>query len=327
MPSNAPLLSLSYPNPNSTSSSFPPQKGPRDNSRPLLLYVVLGVVLLATLSFLATPNNNIERTTPTEEEQKPSVVVVPISDFLPERVRLLDHVARGNEPQKFLFRGNLPLLKKTTPPPPQDGSPDLYFAKEELVMALKKTTAEAAGNLTLPAKLFLYIVSLLDPTLPGEKEALEVETLYFDSHGEEGTVISWPLFGDSTDPFSLNPSERLSKALALESWQPDHLIPRTSTLRSIFTAAIDRFYWIDSESLEDAPAGAPHAGFVVYFHCNHGQDRTGELAAAYNIRYLNKTVEGELEYNKKMGMDVRENMNSVRWFGEWWKVNGTKKGG
>jgi protein tyrosine/serine phosphatase len=60
---------------------------------------------------------------------------------------------------------------------------------------------------------------------------------------------------------------------------------------------------------------------VVYIHCNHGQDRTGELAAAYRIRYLNATVEKEMEDNRGMGADVVMNKNAVAMTGA---MNGTK---
>jgi len=53
---------------------------------------------------------------------------------------------------------------------------------------------------------------------------------------------------------------------------------------------------------------------VLYFHCGHGQDRTGELAGAYRLKYTTDSFADVWRENKEMGMDVPENINALLWY-------------
>ncbi|KAI9026974.1 hypothetical protein DFJ74DRAFT_704398 [Hyaloraphidium curvatum] len=289
------------------------------------LHVAFAVLLLAAVSAVFMPRVRTRTSAhpPTatsdsaQASSSPSPVAkeAPLSTFLPSRLRLLDSRTGGNEPPKFLFRGNGPFLPENA----SDPESPLRFAYDELVAAMREV---AAGNGTeMPPRLYLHVFTLLDPVM--EKTGVDLERDFFDEEREKGEMVNWPLIGDVDLPSKLPEAERRRRAAALESWQPDRLVERTATMRSLFLAGVPKFYLIDSEAMEDLPEGAPHAAFVAFFHCNHGQDRTGELAAAYRIRYFNSTAEAELEENMRIGMDVPENINAVWWFGEWKMANAT----
>jgi protein tyrosine/serine phosphatase len=59
---------------------------------------------------------------------------------------------------------------------------------------------------------------------------------------------------------------------------------------------------------------------VIYFHCGHGQDRTGELAAAYLLQYTAASFQEVWRFNRNLGMDVPANINAMQWLCEWVRV-------
>eukprot|EP01111_Echinosteliopsis_oligospora_P011861 TRINITY_DN4007_c0_g1_i1.p1 TRINITY_DN4007_c0_g1~~TRINITY_DN4007_c0_g1_i1.p1 ORF type:complete len:193 (+),score=42.68 TRINITY_DN4007_c0_g1_i1:239-817(+) len=160
------------------------------------------------------------------------------------------------------------------------------------------------GNITLPQQFFLIVISLLDPTDPVEGPALTVEKDFFATNNSLGMLHSWPFYGDVLSPLNYTESGMLYMAERLNDWQQDQL--------PYHSAVIRRFLEINDYS--DLPA-------VVYFHCGHGQDRTGELAGTYELQYLSTSFYSLWQYNINMGMDVVANKNAMMWFCEYWKIN------
>lgn len=64
-------------------------------------------------------------------------------------------------------------------------------------------------------------------------------------------------------------------------WQPDQMPEKTVQIREI---------------LELGVVGI-NVPIVVYVHCGHGQDRTGEMAGSYELQYLTWSFQQIWSYN------------------------------
>jgi len=195
-----------------------------------------------------------------------------------DRVRFVDSI-NGN----YLFRGNQPEL---------NGS----FAYDTLKSYLTERAKES--NITLPSEFFLFDVSLLDPNLTDELPALQVEIDFFNQNPTVGIVNSWPLYGDANGPQDYNSTQEEYLASRLVMWQSDQLPKKSINLYMALWTGM-----------------SPLFPTVIYVHCGHGQDRTGEMIGSYELQFVNGTTfQGIWATNIAMGMDVVVNENSLRWF-------------
>eukprot|EP00411_Alexandrium_monilatum_P029825 CAMPEP_0175367364 /NCGR_PEP_ID=MMETSP0095-20121207/19625_1 /TAXON_ID=311494 /ORGANISM="Alexandrium monilatum, Strain CCMP3105" /LENGTH=334 /DNA_ID=CAMNT_0016665421 /DNA_START=37 /DNA_END=1040 /DNA_ORIENTATION=+ len=173
------------------------------------------------------------------------------------------------------------------------GNPAVYSVHGPAISysALEQALTRAAGSL-FPAGP----VDFVDVTLLGEKEARIVNV---EHEGFGSNLVSWPLTGVRPDSFSAACDIRGLSCPA--SMQPAELAPHARQ-----RLAADFVHW-DTDDLDrrvvelrqilEAPGknGAPR---VVFFHCLCGCDRTGELSAAYAMRYRNMSLTQALAENE-----------------------------
>mmetsp|Transcript_18576 Transcript_18576/g.36341 ORF Transcript_18576/g.36341 Transcript_18576/m.36341 type:complete len:235 (+) Transcript_18576:61-765(+) len=180
----------------------------------------------------------------------------------PERLRFVDQVGQG-----YLFRGSAPVV---------DGAFDFD--------ALHTTMVQAAKNqsVVLPTSFDLKVVSMLISLKKTEADELKAEETYFSQKfpgplpGPGSALTHWPIIGDVVSPHIYPKSACLSKAKAYDS-SGDHMVTKTRALRAM---------------LENATVPT-----VVYFHCDAGEDRTGELYGDYSMYFRIQTYSEVLAYD------------------------------
>jgi len=199
--------------------------------------------------------------------------------LLLQRVHFID---KSQNNQRFLFRGNAIQVNRTT------------FGYDLLLQYLS-TRAIEQGNVTLPQPFFLFDLSLLDTSVgEGEPEALQLEQKYFAENPLRGNVVNWPLKGEAVSPFDVEDQKRIEMAKSFDTWGKDRIVSKLHLIRRILH--------------QDSKVTA-----VLYVHCGHGQDRTGQMAGGYRLAYLNATWAEVVKFNLDLGMDVRANLNALEW--------------
>eukprot|EP00753_Platysulcus_tardus_P001272 PLAT11228.2.p2 GENE.PLAT11228.2~~PLAT11228.2.p2 ORF type:complete len:251 (+),score=116.18 PLAT11228.2:26-754(+) len=182
--------------------------------------------------------------------------------FNPERLRFVDKVG-----QNLLFRGNLPLNE------------NLKFAWLDVVDTMQQRAA--AANVTMPSDFHLVDFSLLTPLSPINQQHIQAEHAWFDDHSELGEWISAPVYGDAVSPFLINSNLRAAMMDHYPHWQIDDFPSKLDHVRSLV------------ETQGDRPV-------IVYFHCEAGVDRTGEMYGAYMMKYHGQTLAQVLDYDSKV---------------------------
>jgi hypothetical protein len=169
---------------------------------------------------------------------------------------------------------------------------------------------------------------LIDISLIGENPAEEVDIAisrnFFAERPGLGTFVSWPLWGVNASSHAAachqqkiapdvckNPTmqqhvyreggqagvvDLLAGNFLVDSLS-DQLLQRTAQLRAWLTKRHKR-------------------PWVIYFHCECGCDRTGELTSAYAMRYLNMSYVRTMNLDTKMiGRTIDYcNQLAVQWF-------------
>ncbi|KAJ3079634.1 hypothetical protein HK100_010364, partial [Physocladia obscura] len=95
--------------------------------------------------------------------------------------------------------------------------------------------------------------------------------------------------------FPIN-STLLATANNLYAWDNDNLAHSIDLINS----------WVNTAT------PSPFEATVILFHCGHGQDRTGAIAGAYNMKFIGQTYDEVWATNKAIGMDVPANVNQMR---------------
>jgi len=178
-----------------------------------------------------------------------------------------------------LFRGPAPVANEST------------FVFDELRATVQNVARREAGA-TIPDEFALIVVSLLQAVKPSEGKELKAEEDFFDSlppppqgpaSAANGTrLVKWPIVGDLTAPSSAATKQICLQHAAQYDSRPDHMVTKTTELRGI---------------LETAAALDPPQPTVVYFHCDAGMDRTGEVYGDYKMMYGNQTYEQVYAYD------------------------------
>lgn len=155
----------------------------------------------------------------------------------------------------------------------------------------------------------------------------EVDQIMAERRGLGDQVTIWPTHGINEDQFqkecsnrgiescpsTLQPRDMATEdvvmlAKTFPEWDVDHLTERVDILHSLVHAPVD------GEQLSN----------VIFFHCACGCDRTGELAAAYGMRYLSKTfTEMYIENEDIAGRHTMyNNQVAAQWFCEHLRTKG-----
>ena len=191
-------------------------------------------------------------------------------------VRLVDRSTTGN----FLFRGGIPLNSSDE------------FAYHQLVREMRRVAG--AG---FPSHFQLVDICLLT----AETADIENERQFFTTNPHLGRFIHWPIYGVGSVRTACASLGIPSSECAAE--QPANL---TAHVRGRLVAAYkdwadagnqldDRLSYIRSLLLSE------HSTPLVLFgHCECGCDRTGEVFAAYAIRYLNQSFTQAMTFDESV---------------------------
>lgn len=197
-------------------------------------------------------------------------------DLNPDIVHLVQADPSGN----LLFRGNMPVANGN-------------FQHDDLIQAMRNA-AQAAGR-TLPPTFKVIDISLVNELTPGEKHDLDVERAYWRSRPEQGQLINNPIYGSLTSPndYPAAVRRRLEQKPSL-----GHL-----------GALIDQIHGLVSARSSD---GVP---VLLYVHCEAGKDRTGEVIAAYSIKYMGVSYRAALANAQTVaGRNIsRFSRNGLQW--------------
>lgn len=144
------------------------------------------------------------------------------------------------------------------------------FAYDTLVAYMSKRALQEAGA-ALPTDFYLHDIDF-DNIF--EEEHIAVEQAWYKAHPEAGAFTNWVLIGSLLPPQYVNASERARLvANTTELYYVDQLPTRLSTVRNWLATQYDK----------------PH---VMFWHCEAGCDRTGEMSAAYYMTYQGYNVTG-----------------------------------
>lgn len=108
--------------------------------------------------------------------------------------------------------------------------------------------------------------------------------------------------------------ERVNLAKLFPVWNRDEIHTKTQLVYDVLhnRQSADLL----SQALETSRR--ENIALVIYVHCGHGQDRTGQFAGSYALRFDKKsTWEDVWNFNKNLGMDVPVNLNALEWTCLW----------
>lgn len=213
-------------------------------------------------------------------------------------VRLVDSWQGKN----FLFRGAMPETPNSTV-----GSAFNYSA---LLSSMQSALEHEGNKFFLPSNpddIDLVVVNLENLVYNDRfgYDAWNVvsEHDFFASHPNAGQFFFWHTVGINADP--TNPYLMKSRdwmAQSMDTWDSDRLTERLAQLR----------LWLRQDVQKKRSR-------VIYFHCACGCDRTGEVAGAYGMAYLNKTMDEMVSYNNAIeppppGLMECQNLWAMQWY-------------
>lgn len=188
-----------------------------------------------------------------------------------------------------LYRGGSPevskqaIAKKTHSPqvPERNYNASAPFNWTALTEAMERASA-------LP-KAFRVVMVNLESLSYGEGGMdgghVAKEWHFFHKNPQKGALMFWRIVGaDSPYPGVLDES-RAWLVKNFDMWDSDQMSNRVAQLRTMLMT----------------PTSLPT---MIYIHCDCGCDRTGQIAGAYAMRYLNWTWPQTIEYNNAIEPDT-----------------------
>ena len=206
-------------------------------------------------------------------------------DLSYHKVRLLEYSEAGAG--TWLFRTNLPGV---------NGS----FAYDNLVSYMQQRSIEA--NVSFPdvtsQKVKLVDISLLSVNSYGD---LMMEKNFFEANPDKGLFYNWPIVGSLVSPNWLLEAERIKEVAALNVSIDNlpSLIPK-----------------IRNAVFSDVPSTIPT---MIFFHCEAGSDRTGQVAGSYMMQYHGYTAKQAFEWDNEVATRtiVQMSQNGLLFYC-WW---------
>ena len=225
-------------------------------------------------------------------------------------LRFVDQVG-GN----YLFRGGAPLKSFPDPNNPGQCIPDpdpnnsgnclQVFDYAGLTRAIA-----SAPNLpgVPPPPASQYYLVVIDLVHSNEASEIEPAINYFhtDEGKSQGQFNLWDTNGTSVCYFNTPQDQRGHMVETIDQWLGDPLVWRVATIRT----------WLE-DATQVPSNGRPGVPIVIYVHCDGGCDRTGEMIAAYRLRYMNdawSAVWGDQPCQRPMGCN---NYRAVQWYAFW----------
>ena len=200
-------------------------------------------------------------------------------------MRLLEYSEAGAG--TWLFRSNLPSVNGT-------------FAYDTLISYMQQRSIEA--NVSFPditsEKVKLIDISLLNVASYGD---LMMEKNFFEANPDKGTFINWPIVGSLVSPNWLSEAERIKEVAALNV-SIDNLPSLIPKIRNAI--------------FSDVPPTTPT---IIFFHCEAGSDRTGQVAGSYMMQYHGYTAKQAFEWDNEVAQRTIEQMSqNGMLFYCWW---------
>eukprot|EP01138_Halocafeteria_seosinensis_P007391 gb/GECG01007556.1/.p1 GENE.gb/GECG01007556.1/~~gb/GECG01007556.1/.p1 ORF type:complete len:255 (+),score=23.81 gb/GECG01007556.1/:1-765(+) len=183
-----------------------------------------------------------------------------------KRVHVVD---KSQDNRNWLFRGNFP----STHGP--NGS--YVYGYDVLLQYLHKRALDEGGH-SLPSNFELEVISF-DNVFNIPWYWMEVE--YFKKHPGAGNLTLWPIVGAVLPPQYVDNQTRKSIV------DDPSLLFSIDKLPSRIRVVHD---WV--HTVHDVPK-------VIFWHCDAGCDRTGEVSGAYYVRYQGYNISAALDRDVK----------------------------
>jgi hypothetical protein len=176
--------------------------------------------------------------------------------FDPERCHVVDYtLADENGQQNFLFRGSIPLVKPNR----------TFVALSELTAVMQEVAMVEVGQ-TVPKNMSIVDISWLYGL---EHQDQQRQELFWKSHPTEGSYMHYPLHGTFVSPSKYSPAEQEDIAVG---WTGHYwILPDDIPMVTL--------------KLENLVRTLPRPT-AIYYACEGGQDRTGMITAAYQMRWF-----------------------------------------
>ena len=188
------------------------------------------------------------------------------ADIDPTRVHIIDHrlkTKRGGE--ALIFRGNTPV---------NDAGTALNYTA--WYGALANAAKEQVG-VTLASPNKVYIIDICFQNAVMDYQFAAEEAFWKDpANAAKGEFVHWILLGSLNYPPDFTPAQQEAMARNTSLWDIDQMPPRIQKMRQMM--------------LDGPPPG--YSQVAIYFHCTHGQDRTGLFANAYRLSYHESITDG-----------------------------------
>ena len=182
------------------------------------------------------------------------------------KVRLLDYNEAGAG--TWLFRTNLPSANGT-------------FMYDTLLKFMQQRSEEA--NITFP-DYTKEQVKIVDINLMNTAEYFDtkIETDFFNANPDKGLFFNWPIVGSIISPNMLSEAERIKEVAALNI-SIDNLPTLIPKIRSTLSNSVP-----------------PTTPTFLFFHCEAGSDRTGQVAGSYMMQYKGYTARQAFEWDNEV---------------------------
>ena len=144
-------------------------------------------------------------------------------------------------------------------------------------------------------------VSMLSTIKSSEKAELGVEQAYAAANPANVSLVHWPIVGDIVSPDTYPTSLCKSHAKDYDS-SGDHMPSHVQQLRGLLTNG----------------TSASSSYRVVYFHCDAGMDRTGELYGDYMMTFSDQNYSTVLAFDNAIENPPRDinhvNQRALEWY-------------
>ena len=210
-----------------------------------------------------------------------------------------DIVDYNEEASIALFRSNLPMIEHA------------QGWKFEFDIVCEYCTRLLQNKLRIPQALTrtsqLEIISLLDSNKSDQRPPLEEEEAWTKLHNV--LYCRWPIQGMTDSRATQDTDGMFDK---IKYMQSRVMNPKAHPHLSTSTTT-----HLHHSNFTHDPVIQ-----IILLHCGQGQDRTGQMAAAYQLYMRNHStyLPSDLTYaqvlNEQLarGMDVPENLNALEWF-------------
>eukprot|EP01132_Coremiostelium_polycephalum_P002886 gene2886-3587_t len=196
-------------------------------------------------------------------------LLVKSSDISSVKIHLVDYSdILDNGYINYFFRGNEP--KRTF----SNGT--TVFAYDDLVEYILNNSRNV--GVTIPDEFYIIDIKLITGPLPSEMPDIRLERDFFAANPQLGQYGQNRTLGDLVDPNILPESDMIHLAKTLPKWQLDNLPKRMAQYKQILNTP-------------------RHLPTVLYVHCECGCDRTGEVMAAYVMKYQGWSFEKAITWD------------------------------